>query len=291
MRVLPVLLLVLIAIGCGHQNKKENYHDVIQGNWETHTVSFKKDTVPVTLFIVDNIIHYGNFQRNDFFQLNGDRVVSDILLKDSSITRNVDLFKIISATNNQLVIVTKSQYLSDEFHCKKNDTLKFTRAPKRNNLKIKRVSFYCSGCFGTCPSFKMEMNPDGTVKYDGYHYVQRVGLYEGQSSPEFWEFLIEKAKYIDFSNWKEKYEAPWTDDQSCSLVFETNKGIFRTYIYGDYKEPIALRDIAEYIYSNYGSFDLAKSNKMKLEFKHEKELQQMGILSEEKVLQFVPPVK
>ena len=283
MRVL-FLLLILTVASCGERTeKKVNYHDVVQGNWETQTVNFREDTVPVRLFIIDNILHYGRFQGNDFFQLKDDRVISDVQLKDASITRNVYLFKILSATKDQLVIIAKSQYFSEEFHCKEGDTLKFQKREKKNNFELKRITFYSSGCNGCCPSFEVEINPNDSVIYSGDYCSAFNGLYIGDLSPGFWELMKEKVQYIDFQNWKEEYSANWTCDQTCGLVFETNNGIYKVSIYGNDKEPRALRDIIEYIFSNYGSFDLTEVDKSKIKFEHEEYIQNLGFQFPQKI--------
>lgn len=42
------------------------------------------------------------------------------------------------------------------------------------------VSIEKSGCFGTCPIFKMSINYDGSVKYIGRKYVEYEGVFEGK---------------------------------------------------------------------------------------------------------------
>ncbi len=93
-------------------------------------------------------------------------------------------------------------------------------------------------------------------------------------------------------NWKENYSKPVTDNQTCSLVFETNKGIYKVSIYGDNKEPRALRNIISYIFSNYESFELKETENSKVEFKHEKYLHELErVPLEGETLQFIPPAR
>ena len=74
-------------------------------------------------------------------------------------------------------------------HKKKNKKIKPIKSIT-NNTKIKSVLMGRSACFGTCPAYTLEVFETGLIRYNGKSYVDKMGLYEKNISPnEAIEFL------------------------------------------------------------------------------------------------------
>lgn len=52
-----------------------------------------------------------------------------------------------------------------------------------NDTKIKSVLMGRSACFGTCPSYTIEVFENGTLIYNGKSYVDQKGFYEKKINP------------------------------------------------------------------------------------------------------------
>jgi hypothetical protein len=61
-----------------------------------------------------------------------------------------------------------------------------------NKTKIKSVLMGRSACFGTCPSYTLEIFETGLIRYNGKSYVDKMGIYEKKISPnEAIQFITE----------------------------------------------------------------------------------------------------
>jgi hypothetical protein len=73
-----------------------------------------------------------------------------------------------------------------------------------------------TGCYGTCPSYKVSVYSDGRVEYDGETYVKEKGHRTAELSAADLAALHEafaRAKYLDLEN---KYDChEWTDNPSA----------------------------------------------------------------------------
>lgn len=288
--VFTLCIGILLFVSCGEE--KLDYQRLIQGNWEYEYVDEYGDSLVLNLYFLDSICHFPGSHDNTTHYVVKDDTIEITYMQQYAIDFPVrkHLFKIVGADKSNLKVVSLSDPMNKKTGLTRLDTLSFVRIKKKSNLDIRRVSFYAGSCSGPCPSFKLEMNVNNSVKYEGFSNAQMDGQYCGKSSPLFWKLMEDKIHYIDFQNWKEDYSAGWTDDRTCSLVFETNKGIYKVSIYGDDKEPRELRNMIIYLFSNYENFDLKKSENVSVTFNHDSILWTMSDFRlEEAPLKFMPP--
>ncbi len=69
-----------------------------------------------------------------------------------------------------------------------------------------------TGCFGTCPSYTVEIGGDGRVTYTGEGYVAVEGVRRERIAPEAVEALIERFRQADFFSLDDEYVAGVTDN-------------------------------------------------------------------------------
>jgi hypothetical protein len=105
---------------------------------------------------------------------------------------------------------------------------KINAACKYRKIKLERT-----GCYGTCPIYKIEFNIDGTVEYNDIKYVDKIGKYSGEIYLLNYGklcFLVDNylGEYSDSD-----FRAHWTDDEACiiTIEFKNNKEI-EIYDYG-----------------------------------------------------------
>ena len=63
---------------------------------------------------------------------------------------------------------------------KKKEYVFFNRKNINSKVNFNKITFLASTCFGTCPSFSLEINKDGTIYYNGRIYTKKfTGNFEG----------------------------------------------------------------------------------------------------------------
>lgn len=125
----------------------------------------------------------------------------------------------------------------------------------------KKITLERFGCYGTCPVYKIKLNIDGTVKYTGIKYVDKIGKYSGEL------FLLRYGKlcymideYLEKYN-EINYEAPWTDDETCIISLLMKNGtIIKITDYGR-QGPIELWAIQKTIDGLVSNLELTKIEK------------------------------
>jgi ankyrin repeat protein len=66
-------------------------------------------------------------------------------------------------------------------------------------------------CFGTCPSYRVEIHGDGTVLYEGQAYVAVTGSHRGSVSKKTVSELVDAFRNVDYYSLEEEYVWPATD--------------------------------------------------------------------------------
>ena len=106
--------------------------------------------------------------------------------------------------------------------------------------QITEVTLERTSCFGTCPDYKVTLQRDGTIIYEGRRFVQMMGTYKGEAYGfDRLVKLILAQKYFDM---KDDYSRPITDMPSA-ITSVVRAGKRKTIV--DYAEtgPIELWSI------------------------------------------------
>lgn len=69
-----------------------------------------------------------------------------------------------------------------------------------------------TGCYGRCPIDKVELLPEGTVRYEGERFVPRLGVYTRQLSQAELARAEQLLREGNFAQYEEVYDNPGISD-------------------------------------------------------------------------------
>ena len=123
-------------------------------------------------------------------------------------------------------------------------------APARAQDSV-RITLERTACFGICPVYKVTVQDDGSVSYEGWQYVRVPGKHDWKIEPSAVRALardIEKAGFFDM---KDEYTMPVTDLPTTysSLTIGARSKRIKNYL----GAPPALREIEQRIDSVSGA--------------------------------------
>ena len=122
----------------------------------------------------------------------------------------------------------------------------FPRVKDWNTLKIKLDR---TGCFGTCPSYHVEVHGDGTVLFEGGSYVVFTGHHRGSVPVDNVLELVKLFEKADYFSLADKYQAPITDNPSytTSIEFDGAHKQVVDYVGLQVGMPMAVSDLEDAI--------------------------------------------
>ncbi|HMD99536.1 MAG TPA: DUF6438 domain-containing protein [Terriglobia bacterium] len=83
--------------------------------------------------------------------------------------------------------------------------------PVVQDWKSVRMTLERTGCFGSCPAYKVEVHGDGTVLYEGRDFVAIKGQHRGSVPPETVHELVNKFRQADYYSLSDGYVWSATD--------------------------------------------------------------------------------
>lgn len=91
--------------------------------------------------------------------------------------------------------------------------------------KIERIEYFTSGCFGTCPQFKIEIDKDRKAVYTAKRFNMSQdfsapspeGVFEGVIDEATYNSILKKLNDMDFPNLQDRYKVDYTDAQTGNL--------------------------------------------------------------------------
>jgi hypothetical protein len=101
-------------------------------------------------------------------------------------------------------------------------------------------------CFGTCPAYNVQIDPDGKLTYTGVRHTERQGVWERQLSKDELNFLWQEVRRTGFFDLKEVYDDPNLADAPSIYVTVTASG--KTHKVQDrLGAPQALKQLEAYL--------------------------------------------
>lgn len=104
-------------------------------------------------------------------------------------------------------------------------------------LPYTRISMWRSGCFGTCPIYRVDFVAAGTTTYVGQGFVEHQGTLAGATDLRLFARLAAAADVTDFFALQDFYDVPVTDLPSITIEIETPTGVKRVEDYGGTAPP------------------------------------------------------
>jgi len=80
-----------------------------------------------------------------------------------------------------------------------------------------------SGCFGSCPSYSVEIHGDGTTLYKGNSYVVLTGEHRDHLSAEHVSEILDAFRKADYFSLKDEYSYPVTDCPTYTTSFQVDQ--------------------------------------------------------------------
>lgn len=93
-----------------------------------------------------------------------------------------------------------------------------------DNLRVEEIKFTTSGCFGSCPIFKISIFSDRSAVYKAIRNNKRKGTFDATIDSVSFNNLIQTINYIKLSTLSNDYSVDWTCDQTVTLEIEYNDG-------------------------------------------------------------------
>ncbi len=80
-----------------------------------------------------------------------------------------------------------------------------------------RISLVRTGCFGSCPSYEVEIRGDGIVTYTGKRDVAVSGIHQGTISRQAVERLVTQFRDADFFSFDGRYTSNFSDGTTYTI--------------------------------------------------------------------------
>lgn len=97
----------------------------------------------------------------------------------------------------------------------------FKSAP--NN--ILEVGLERAGCYGSCPQYSVIIKADGTFRYTGKDFVEKIGSYTGQVSKHQLSSLLKFINESKFAELEAVYNHQITDHFTVYTMVRTNENV------------------------------------------------------------------
>lgn len=103
------------------------------------------------------------------------------------------------------IFFDKSHYKSNEY----------------STFGITEIGIQKTSCFGHCPAFMLKIKTDGTVYYEGYGFVDKLGQHNGKLKRYQLENILAYINEIDFMDLQDVYSVDITDQPSVYTMVKT----------------------------------------------------------------------
>ncbi len=105
------------------------------------------------------------------------------------------------------------------------------------------VTYERTPCFGTCPVFKFSMYSDGTARYEGKNFVDRMGSYEGRIPKDAFDRIFSTAERLGYYNLEKSYDNVMVTDLPACYTDIMGKDGKRKFVNNRYQGPAEIREI------------------------------------------------
>jgi hypothetical protein len=256
-------------------NEEKTYNEKIQGDWISETFPSNWKDVRFIFSFEDTLCtylyawgEYTNFKIKDNLLFIEETKFD---LDDSLTNKKTYTFKIIKLNNDTLQLnpfTEETKLLFSSYDKINKDTITFYKVKAKNSIVPSNVSFFSSGCFGSCPSIILEIDSSRNVKFYGRSYVKLKGGFKGTLEFNDYSIILKKIRNLQLDSIKEYYSASWTDVQTSGIVIDYDNKSLNSLVYGFDKEPIELRILFHKLIEIYKSIDLEKDSLDLSDFKH-----------------------
>lgn len=163
-------------------------------------------------------------------------------------------FKFLKATDDKLYLGCDGKKLFDK-SLSEICLQKLLPVPENKSRKLQKIIIERTGCYGTCPVFKFELNANGAFYFLGEEYVDSIGSFTGIATSDIINLLQNKISNIHFEKLRSFYSTGWTDAELIRLrIIMRDSRSKKTYkydtkIYGCEEAPYEILNVVYYVTS------------------------------------------
>lgn len=124
-----------------------------------------------------------------------------------------------------------------------------TSTPTNSELNEVVITLERTACKGTCPVYKVTINGNGTVVYEGRDFVKTTGRVESTISDEKIKQLVSEFNKIDYFSLNDSYVERVITDAPSAITSITLGGKTKTikHYHGDLNAPKELTELEDRI--------------------------------------------
>jgi len=267
MKSLLNVLLIFCSLSLFSQTKADSLL-LIKTEWTNTSLDYLR-------FDVDTITYNLANKRHDlYFDLGKKTLTFEERYLVAGIEKRKEgvKFKIKNLDKNKLIIYPLDQKINLEQEAfkkldyepffKKKEIVFFNREKVISKVDYKKITFLASTCFGTCPSFSLEINRDGTIFYQGRIYTKKyTGDFEGTLGKKGMlklQNILNKSQLKNIAkNWVQNTKP--VDMPRYNYLIELNNGKVLEISTND-QHPI-LDQLSEFLIDIPNEADLKKSTR------------------------------
>ncbi|SRR6266481_5874787 len=116
----------------------------------------------------------------------------------------------------------------------------------RANLPYESITLERTGCFGTCPIYRVTLWRSGKAELEAKRHLPKLGNFSGEVDLSDYARLCYALDRLHFNEFEADYRAAWTDDSTAIVTATRAAGQKRVSDYGQVG-PIELWTIQELI--------------------------------------------
>jgi hypothetical protein len=169
-------LITLSCVVCFGQSKSDSLL-LVKTEWinkDLDYIRFDSDTIIYSIQNKRNDLYFDLGKRTirleERFYIGGEDIKEGIRFN----IKNLDKKKLVlSPLDTQIELDQEGFYKLDYSHFfNEKEYVFYNRENVKTQVDFEKITFISSTCFGTCPSFSLEINRDGTVFYQGRIYAK-----------------------------------------------------------------------------------------------------------------------
>ncbi len=168
-------------------------------------------------------------------------------------------FKVLKLTNDTLIVSPLNERAKNVINNKEKFVFVDKTKLYKTELKFQRISFSGTGCFGNCPTLKIEIDSTGIVNFLGeYNTGSLKGFYKGQLTPNQLAYLIELLKMSELDRFP-RYLGDAIDAPNYNFKFYYNG---KTRTSEGYFIPYFNHSLLNYLLNIYNDINFEKSEEI-----------------------------
>lgn len=256
-----LIALTLLCIGC-NRTSDEEMRAAIKGDWIVEQIKIPPKPNPsgkklINLDMGEELLsfsfedslctYFDDFTRFSRYSLQNDTLFIEERLSQhpqhEKGEKKLFRFLIEKLTERELILNPLDKEMKDVCEGKKLDTarIKLKKVTVKNRLTFDVLSFSTGGCYGTCPVMSLEIDSSGNFLFCGIAHVDTIGLFRGKLSTSDLASIRQKINALELDSLREKYQAPWTCDQTRNIIIKSGCKTYSISAYGFRSGPHELR--------------------------------------------------